>query len=67
MTCVDSIKEAAAVSLTSGHGGPERLVLVVILHEHADTRDPALLKNLSQQALRSRLNPLFKVCCLVCS
>ncbi|GMH37525.1 hypothetical protein BSKO_05398 [Bryopsis sp. KO-2023] len=67
MASVDQIKEAAAVGLTSSRGGPQKLTLVVVLDEDAsrDAKAPNHLMQLCQTALRSKLNPLFKVSELV--
>lgn len=55
---VDGVHESAAIAVTPRGGGPDQLALVVVLGEA-----PALsvLQKQLQQAIRSRLNPLFKL------
>ncbi len=68
---VDEVVEAAAVAVASPGGGPSRLALFLVLREGAQNENPpaaaggapgtSQLKQRCQQAIRSRLNPLFKV------
>ncbi len=57
---VAGIRETAAVSVAPPEGGPGRLILFAVLDEGADA-DAGALKAEMQQAIRARLNPLFKV------
>ena len=57
---VAELLEAAAVAVPSPGGGPSRLALFVVLRAGA-APGTTHLKQLCQQAIRSRLNPLFKV------
>ncbi|KAK9862190.1 hypothetical protein WJX84_000590 [Apatococcus fuscideae] len=66
---VGSVMEAAAVAVPSPGGGPSRLALFLVLRSSAaghgggagDAPDTTQLRQQCQQAIRSRLNPLFKV------
>ncbi len=58
----ECVEETAAVALPSPTGGGARLVIYVVLESDSDRaprRDE--LKHLLQEAIRGRLNPLFKV------
>ena len=58
---VSDIQEAAAVGVPSPGGGPEQLVLFVVPRDTgASGRNPKI-KAQCQAAIRSKLNPLFKV------
>jgi acetyl-CoA synthetase len=54
------VAECAAVAVPPPGGGPERLVVFVVALP-GDALDTETLRNEMQQAIRSRLNPLFKV------
>ena len=54
---VDGVVESAAIALAPAGGGPSELVLCVV----APGGDPDAIRTAAQQAIRSRLNPLFKV------
>ena len=58
----ECVKETAAVAVPSPAGGSARLVIYVVLQSPSD-RAPRgdKLKHLLQEAIRGRLNPLFKV------
>ncbi len=60
---VPGVAEAAAVGVARPGGGPERLVLHVVLRAAAAAGGaaPAELLRACQAAVRQRLNPLFKV------
>ena len=55
---VDGVHESAAIALTPEGGGPDQLALVVVLE---GSPEPADLQTQLQRAIRSRLNPLFKL------
>ena len=58
----ECVEETAAVAVPSPTGGSARLVIYVVLQsplDRAPRRDE--LKHLLQEAIRQRLNPLFKV------
>ncbi|KAI3684973.1 hypothetical protein L6452_34203 [Arctium lappa] len=58
----DSILETAAIGVTPGGGGPERLVIVVVFKDaNGSTPDLNKLKVSLNSALQKNLNPLFKV------
>ncbi|MEN8239754.1 MAG: AMP-binding protein, partial [Actinomycetota bacterium] len=57
---VQGIAECAAVSVPPSGGGPEHLVVYVVATPGA-TLDMDDLRDVMQQAIRTRLNPLFKV------
>ena len=59
MEGVPSIMEAAAVGIPAPGGGPEQLVLFLV--PKGKREDAALVKRQCQAAIRSKLNPLFKV------
>ena len=71
---VPAVHEVAAVGVPTPGGGPERLVLFVVLEEGASGRDTRsagatgsdadalqALRAACQAAIRGQLNPLFKV------
>ena len=72
---VPAVHEAAAVGVSAPGGGPERLVLFLVLEKgaigsHSSTSSAGAdgsseqvktLKSACQSAIRSQLNPLFKV------
>jgi acyl-CoA synthetase (AMP-forming)/AMP-acid ligase II len=57
---VPRITEAAAVGVRAPRGGPEQLVLFLVAKAGA-CRDGPAAKAQCQKAIRSKLNPLFKV------
>jgi len=57
---IEGIAECAAVSVPPPGGGPERLVVFVTAAPGA-LLDTEVLRAAMQQALRSELNPLFKI------
>ena len=67
--CVESISEvmeAAAVGVPTPGGGPDKLVLFVVLQPAAKGSKPERgnteqLKKQCQAAIRERLNPLFRL------
>jgi acetyl-CoA synthetase len=56
---VSSIIEAAAVGVPAPGGGPEQLVLFLVPRGKRESTDS--VKRQCQAAIRSKLNPLFKV------
>jgi hypothetical protein len=56
----ESILETAAVSVTPVNGGPEQLVIFVVLKKGFNT-EPDKLKGIFSRVIQSNLNPLFKV------
>ena len=55
----DDVLETAAISVPPPGGGPERLVVFAVLRN--GTADAAELRRTIGSALKSRLNPLFKL------
>jgi acyl-coenzyme A synthetase/AMP-(fatty) acid ligase len=59
--CADeSISETAAVSVAPVYGGPEQLVIFVVLKKGFNAK-PDELKSKFSRAIQRNLNPLFKV------
>uniref|UniRef100_A0A9I9CCJ1 AMP-binding enzyme C-terminal domain-containing protein n=1 Tax=Cucumis melo TaxID=3656 RepID=A0A9I9CCJ1_CUCME len=56
----ESILETAAVSLSPIEGGPEQLVILVVLKKQY-VKSPQELKDKFSKAIQKNLNPLFKV------
>jgi acetyl-CoA synthetase len=56
---VEGVAEVAAVAVPPLGGGPNRLVVFVVLTRNAP--DVAALRTEMQQRIRARLNPLFKI------
>jgi acyl-coenzyme A synthetase/AMP-(fatty) acid ligase len=56
----ESILETAAITVTPVNGGPEQLVIFVVLKKGFNT-EPDKLKRILSRAIQSNLNPLFKV------
>lgn len=61
----DSVLETAAVGAAPLQGGPEMLVVFVILKE-GTVSDPESLRMKFSKAIQRSLNPLFKVLYLIC-
>ena len=57
---IEGISEVAAVAVAPSGGGPSRLVVYAVPSEGSDP-EPDAWKDEMQQALRSELNPLFRV------
>ena len=57
---IDGVSEVAAVGVQPPGGGPSRLVIYAV-PEPGVVPDPKVLRVLMQQAIRSELNPLFKI------
>ncbi|KAJ0982740.1 hypothetical protein J5N97_010995 [Dioscorea zingiberensis] len=55
------VLETAAISTRKGTGGPEQLVVMVVLKDGSSNRNPDQLRAKFQQAIQKNLNPLFKV------
>ncbi len=53
-----SVRELAAVSVPPPGGGPEQLIIFVVLHAEIDLQTFQLEM---QQTIKTRLNPLFKI------
>lgn len=58
---VAAAREVAAVAVPPAAGGPERLVLFVVVAAEATAEARAGLQAACQAAIRAHLNPLFKV------
>ncbi|XP_077211884.1 acyl-activating enzyme 18 [Tasmannia lanceolata] len=56
----ENILETAAVSIKSGSGGPEQLVILAVLKKGSNC-EPDQLKIKFSRAIQRNLNPLFKV------
>ena len=60
-----AISEVAAVGVPAPGGGPEQLVLFLVLHQGGAASSSGAqeqdLKAACQRAIRSQLNPLFKL------
>ena len=54
------VAESAAIAVPPAGGGPERLVIYVVVAP-GESRDRSSLMTAMQQALRTHLNPLFKI------
>jgi acetyl-CoA synthetase len=57
---VDGIRETAAIAVPPKEGGPDRLVVYAVSAEGSE-RSPRELLTAMQHALRTQLNPLFKL------
>ncbi len=60
IAAIDGVAESAAVAVLPPEGGPSRLVVYAVADDPAEA-DVDRWKEEMQQAIRSRLNPLFKV------
>ncbi len=60
LTGVGEVREVAAVAVLPPQGGPSRLVICAAVAEPGHV-DAQRLKNDMQQAIKSRLNPLFRI------
>lgn len=60
----ESVMETAAISVSPIIGGPEQLVILVVLKKGHDAA-PDELKRKFTRAIHASLNPLFKVQCLL--
>lgn len=56
----ESILETAAISIAPVNGGPEQLVVFVVLKKGFNI-EPEQLKRIFSRAIQRNLNPLFKV------
>ena len=56
----ECIMETAAVSVAPVNGGPEQMVIFVVLKKGFNI-EPEKLKSLFSRTIQSNLNPLFKV------
>ena len=59
-THAEAVHETAAIAVPPKGGGPDRLVVYVVLKAGAEA-DVASLRAQFQATIRARLNPLFKV------
>lgn len=57
----ENVLETAAVAIKSKTGGPEKLVVLVVLKNRSANCDPDTLRTKFQRAIQNNLNPLFKV------
>jgi acyl-coenzyme A synthetase/AMP-(fatty) acid ligase len=57
----EDVLETAAVGVPPSGGGPEQLLIVVVLKEGATGISPEELKKVFNKAIQAKLNPLFKV------
>ncbi|MBN1672609.1 MAG: AMP-binding protein [Kiritimatiellae bacterium] len=57
---VESVRETAAIAVPPPGGGPDRLVIYIV-PEGGARPDVATLKRAMQDAIKTRLNPLFRV------
>ena len=57
---VDGVVEAAAVACPTPGGGPEQLHLFLVLRPGPPAQPLAELQRRCQEAISSKLNPLFK-------
>jgi acetyl-CoA synthetase len=60
VSCASGVRETAAVAVSSPDGGPGRLIVYAVPVGERPT-DAAALRTEMQDAIRTRLNPLFKV------
>ncbi|RZC82968.1 hypothetical protein C5167_045755 [Papaver somniferum] len=56
----ESVLETAAISIAPVNGGPEQLVIFVVLKKESDIKPEQLMGKFSR-AIQANLNPLFKV------
>ncbi|KAL9235842.1 hypothetical protein vseg_010576 [Gypsophila vaccaria] len=61
----DGVLETAAIGAAPADGGPEMLIIFVVLKEGAMS-DPEKLKLMLSKAIQQSLNPLFKVSLVKC-
>ncbi|KAK9674342.1 hypothetical protein RND81_12G226600 [Saponaria officinalis] len=61
----EGVSEIAAIGVAPAGGGPEMLIVFVVLKEGA-TSDPEKLRLLFSKAIQRSLNPLFKVSLVKC-
>lgn len=64
LNSVPEISETAAIALSPPEGGPNRLIIYVVLADF-NQKPPVELKTLLQQTIAQQLNPLFKIWDLV--
>ena len=57
---IESVKETAAIAVSPADGGPAQLVIYAVLSQGSNASGDQL-RPVMQQAIRERLNPLFKV------
>jgi len=58
---VDGACEVAAVAIPPSGGGPNRLVLFVVLENSTQRVEAERLRAAMQQAIKTKLNPLFRI------
>jgi len=56
----EGILETAAISVAPAHGGPEQLIIFVVLKKGYNSNAESLKRKFAK-AIQSNLNPLFKV------
>ena len=64
LNTLKEVREIAAIALSPPGGGPSQLVVYVVLNPEFQDSTPTLLETM-QNAIRHRLNPLFKISDLV--
>ncbi|KAK9169354.1 hypothetical protein Syun_001494 [Stephania yunnanensis] len=60
-SCAEDVLETAAIGIPPVNGGPEQLVIFVVLKKQNSHSEPEKLKTKFSIAIQKRLNPLFKV------
>lgn len=61
LNSVAGIMETAAVAVPPAGGGPDRLVIFAVVKEECKPLRMDVVKSEMQQAIRDRLNPLFRI------
>ena len=64
LNTLKEVRETAAIAVSPPGGGPSQLVVYVVLNAESQDPTPDLLETM-QNAVRHRLNPLFKISDLV--
>ena len=59
-----NIQETAAIAVAAEDGGPKQLVIYAVLQQQT-TENLEQLKTMLQQAIKTTLNPLFKIADLI--
>ena len=60
LNAVDGVAETAAIAVPPAQGGPSELVVYAVL-DGSPSPEPGALATTLQQAIRSHLNPLFRI------
>ena len=61
LNSVAGVLETAAVAVTAGGGGPDRLIVFAVMREEGKLLGAETLKSQMQRAIRDHLNPLFHI------